>query len=38
VKTVHFPRDNAMTITLQAEFDNIPNQQSLDEFEFLEGY
>jgi plastocyanin len=38
VKTVHFPSDNAMTITLQAEFDNIPSQQSLDEFEFLEGY
>lgn len=38
VKTVHFSSDNAITISLQAEFDNIPSYQSLDEFEFLEGY
>tara|TARA_R110000796_G_scaffold48115_5_gene115538 strand:+ start:1939 stop:2688 length:750 start_codon:yes stop_codon:yes gene_type:complete len=38
VKPVHFPSDNTMTITLQADFDSIPSQQSLDEFEFLEGY
>ncbi|AZG75201.1 hypothetical protein EGC82_14225 [Shewanella livingstonensis] len=38
VKSLHLPSDNAITITLQAEFDSIPVQQSLDEFEFLEGY
>jgi plastocyanin len=38
VKSFHLPSDNAITITLQAEFDSIPVQQSLDEFEFLEGY
>ncbi|WP_259397209.1 hypothetical protein [Shewanella sp. SG41-4] len=35
---VHLPSENTITITLLAEFDNIPSQQSLDEFEFLEGY
>ncbi|MGI2001696.1 hypothetical protein [Shewanella frigidimarina] len=38
VKPVHFPSDDTITITLHAEFDSIPSQQSLDEFEFLEGY
>lgn len=38
VKTFHLPSDNSITISLQAEFDSIPSQQSLDEFEFLEGY
>ncbi|MGX9462790.1 hypothetical protein ACWXWU_16380 [Shewanella sp. A14] len=38
VTMFHLPTDKAIAITLQAEFDSIPSQQSLDEFEFLEGY
>ncbi|MCT8987008.1 hypothetical protein [Shewanella phaeophyticola] len=37
-QTFHLPQDQSMTITLEADFDSIPKQQSLDEFEFLEGY
>ncbi|WP_372941114.1 hypothetical protein [Shewanella sp.] len=37
-QTFHLPQEHPLTITLEAEFDSIPKQQSLDEFEFLEGY
>ncbi|WP_240778298.1 hypothetical protein [Shewanella polaris] len=37
-KMFHLPSDNTITISLQGEFDSIPEQKSLDEFEFLEGY
>ncbi|GGP59159.1 hypothetical protein [Shewanella saliphila] len=37
-QTFHLPQEQPLTITLEAEFDSIPKQQSLDEFEFLEGY
>lgn len=38
LQTFHLPNKQPIVITLEAEFDSIPKQQSLDEFEFLEGY
>ena len=38
LQTFHLPSEQSKVITLDAEFDSIPKQQSLDEFEFLEGY
>lgn len=38
LQTMSLPSEQMVSITLDAEFDNIPKQQSLDEFDFLEGY
>lgn len=38
LQTFHLPSEQSKVIILDAEFDSIPKQQSLDEFEFLEGY